>query len=143
MKSLSTPQGSLPPPSLVHSITPLAELVEWRYMDSVGSYPALKVIREREAGTTPAEGRAAWCSKYWNEVKGKILDVVESEGIGELDIEVVFSAEQFALEPSWFRWNDIERTVASGIQVPRRRKELVAQLAAVIETPTNEGVELF
>jgi len=126
-----------------------AELLFWESgrgccgIDSQCAHPSLRNFMFVGKGNTPSECCSDWCSKYWREVKWKILSVVEREGIGELDIEAVFSAEQFALDPSWFRWNDIEGTVASGIQVLRRRKELVSQLAAVIETTTNKGVELF
>ena len=111
--------------------------------DSEGEYPALKVYRERADGTTPAEGRAAWCSKYWEEVKGKILRAVEGEGIGEVDVEAACSAEQTAHEPEWFVWNDIAGSVANGIRVLRRQKALNEQLATVIETTTEDALELF
>jgi len=92
-------------------------------IDSDKSYPTLQTFQAVAKGTTPGECSADWCSKYWKAVKERMLSVVERHGIGEKAIEAICYAEQVTDEPIWFKWNDLDGTIESGIQILTRNSE--------------------
>jgi len=112
-------------------------------IDSEYTYPTVENFKAVAQGTTPTECCADWCSKYWKEVKTRILSIVGKEGIGALDIDAICASEQYTDKPIWFKWNDIEGCIVKAIRILRSQKELNDQLIDVKETTTEEGLGLF